>query len=52
VFPLPEKLLLIVFVPDVGELIWSTSIYRSLHIDDVAYMSFVVLVISKKVRDE
>lgn len=46
VFPFPEKLFLVVLVADVGEFGWRTRIHCCLHVDDVANVPFVVLVIS------
>ena len=46
VFPFSEKLFLVVLVTDVRELGWRTSIHSRLHVDDVADVPLVVLVIS------
>ena len=46
VLSLPEELLFVVLVADVRELGRGSSVYGCFHVDDVADMSFVVLVIS------
>ena len=46
VLSLAEELLFVVLVADVRELGRCTRVHCRLHIDDVAYMSFIVLVIS------
>jgi hypothetical protein len=50
VLTLAKELLFVVFVADVRELGGGTGVYGRFHVDDVAYMSFVVLVISIYVR--
>ena len=46
VLSLPEELLFVVLVADVCELGRGSCVYGCFHVDDVADMSFVVLVIS------
>ena len=46
VLSLPEELLFVVLVADVRELGRGSRVYGCFHVDDVADMSFVVLVIS------
>ena len=46
VLSLPEELLFVVLVADVREFGRGSRVYRRFHVDDVADMSFVVLVIS------
>lgn len=46
VLSLPEELLFVVLVAYVRELGRGSSVDSCFHVDDVAYMSFVVLVIS------